>query len=506
MEVLMENLSEQELMSLDNVQLKIEQKVAMPASASKIVGVSCQLLGQKTELVENEIVLTGSIVTRCVFINDFNKYDSEDVTEAFEKKVTVKEHTSVNQILAHSQLVNSHWKLEDDKIAIENIINVNVQGVKTHDYQLVSDLTGEVEVRKADHQILTFNSVVNDKFEITENIQLDSVCEGVLGVDVNPNLKDVVASNGKVSLKGNFAVNVLGVKTVENNSTPYNTNHEIDFAKTIAVNGLTESDLACGSIILNSVSIHIENNNQGAILVLKLEVVFNGSIYRKQKISTVADAICFSKELTLQTTQLNYVDVLPQVCATVDIENNINLAPNTPYIVHVLAVDSMRVNDLQVSVGDNKALIEGVLVVNLVLENEEHLITGERYEVPFQTHVRVDNLEHDYKVNASVVPLQVNVKARRGTELLVDAQLGIVIQAETKKSITVVNSLIEGQDKCDDGSAIRIFIIGEKEDLWSLAKRTNLSCQALLEQNPNLENGCTPGERIVVYRHENISL
>ena len=506
MEVLMENLSEQELMSLDNVQLKIEQKVAMPASASKIVGVSCQLLGQKTELVENEIVLTGSIVTRCVFINDFNKYDSEDVTEAFEKKVTVKEHTSFNQIHAHSQLVNSHWKLEDDKIAIENIINVNVQGVKTHDYQLVSDLTGEVEVRKADHQILTFNSVVNDKFEITENIQLDSVCEGVLGVDVNPNLKDVVASNGKVSLKGNFAVNVLGVKTVENNSTPYNTNHEIDFAKTIAVNGLTESDLACGSIILNSVSIHIENNNQGAILVLKLEVVFNGSIYRKQKISTVADAICFSKELTLQTTQLNYVDVLPQVCATVDIENNINLAPNTPYIVHVLAVDSMRVNDLQVSVGDNKALIEGVLVVNLVLENEEHLITGERYEVPFQTHVRVDNLEHDYKVNVSVVPLQVNVKARRGTELLVDAQLGIVIQAETKKSITVVSSLIEGQDKCDDGSAIRIFIIGEKEDLWSLAKRTNLSCQALLEQNPNLENGCTPGERIVVYRHENVSL
>ena len=125
--------------------------------------------------------------------------------------------------------------------------------------------------------------------------------------------------------------------------------------------------------------------------------------------------------------------------------------------------------------------------------------------MPFQTHVRVDNLEHNYKVNASVVPLQVNVKARRGTELLVDAQLGIVIQAETKKSITVVNSLIEGQDKCDDGSAIRIFIIGEKEDLWTLAKRTNLSCQALLEQNPNLENGCTPGERIVVYRHEHLS-
>jgi len=505
MEVLMENLAEQELMSLDNVQLKIEQKIAMPANAKKIVGVSCRLFGQKTDIQQNEIILTGNIVTRCVFINDFEKYDSEDITEPFEKKVTVKEHNGVTQIVANCNLANSDWKLADDKIAIENIVAVHVQGIKAQEHQVVSNLTGDVEVRKADHEVLTFNAVLNDKFEITENVQLDSVCEGVLGVDVNPNLKDVVVNNGKVNVKGNLTVNVLGVKTVEKISTPYNTCHEIDFAKSISMNGLTDEDLACGTILVNSVAMHIENNNQGAILVLTLEIGFNGSVYRKQKFSTVADAICFDKELTLQTTQINCVDILPQIATTVDIENNINLAPNTPYITHVLAVDSTRVNDLQVNVGDNKALIEGVLVINLVLENEEHLVTGERFEVLFQTHVRMDNLERDYKVNATVIPLKVNVKARRGTELLVDAQLGIVVQAETKKSITVVNSLVEGQNKCDDGSAIRIYIIGEKEDLWSLAKRTNLSCASLLEQNPNLENGCTPGERIVVYRHENVS-
>jgi len=50
------------------------------------------------------------------------------------------------------------------------------------------------------------------------------------------------------------------------------------------------------------------------------------------------------------------------------------------------------------------------------------------------------------------------------------------------------------------------FVHSVKEKIWDLAKRTNLSCASLLEQNPNLENGCTPGERIVVYRHENVSL
>ena len=109
-------------------------------------------------------------------------------------------------------------------------------------------------------------------------------------------------------------------------------------------------------------------------------------------------------------------------------------------------------------------------------------------------------------MHALVVPLSVNAKARRGTELLIDAQLAVVIQASTQKQITIVNNLEEGATKTDDGSAIRIYIIGEKENLWDLAKRTNLSCASLLQQNPNLENGCTPGERIVVYRHENVNL
>ena len=505
MEVLTENLNEQELMLLDSVQLKVEQKIALPANAKKIIGVSCQLFEQNTEIGQSEINLTGSIVTRCVFINEFDKYDSEDITEPFEKKVTVKEHAGINQFSAYANLMNSNWQLIEDKIALENIVVVNVKGVKAQDFQVVSNLTGEVEVRKAEHQILTFNSLLNDRIEITENIELDAVCEGVLGVDVNPNLKEVIANDGKVNLKGELVVNILGVKTVENNNIPYNTIHEIDFAKSIAKTGVTNADFAYGTVVIDAVKMHIENTNKGAVLVLEIKMLFDGSVYCMQKFNSVVDAICFEKELTLQSSKLNTIELLPQINTTIDIENNINMASNTPYISHVLAVDSMRVNNVQLNVGDNKALIEGILVVNLLLENEEHLISGERFEVPFQTYIRVENLDRDYQIEAVVVPLRVNAKARRGTEILIDAQLGVVIKASTKKDLTVMNSLIEGQNKTDDGSAIRIYIVGEKEDLWGLAKRTNLSCNALLQQNPNLENGCTAGERIVVYRHENVN-
>lgn len=506
MEVLMENLVEQELIALDNVQLKIEHKNSLPDNAKKLIGVTCQLLGQNTQIENSEIVLTGNLVTRLVYVNEFDKFDSEDVTETFEKKVIIKDHTGVNQLLASASLINNDWRLVDNKVVCESIILVNVQGVKAHDLQVVGNLTGEVEVRKDEHQILSFSSALNQQFEISENIQLDATCEGVLGVNVNPNIKDVVADNGKVNVKGVLLVNVLGVKNVENNTVPYNASHEIDFAKSITMNGITNEDLAYGVVSVDGVKMHIENNHQGAVLVLSLEIKFSGSVYTNRKFSMVSDAISFDKELTFKTTQLNYVDVLPQVNTTVDIENNINLAPNTPYISHVVAVDSVRINDLHVSPADGKTLLEGIMVLNLMLENEEHVISGDRYEVPFQTYVRMEKVEKDCVVNASVVPLMVNVKARRGTELLVDAQLGVTIQAGMQKTMSIVNNLEEGQNKVDDGSAIRIYIIGEKENLWDLAKRTNLSCASLLQQNPNLENGCTPGERIVVYRHEKVSL
>ncbi len=506
MEVLKENLVEQELVSLDNIQMKLESKIALPENTKKLLAVNCQLLGQKSQVVNNEIVLTGNLVSRLVFINEFEKYDSQDFTETFEKKIAVKEVGEIGQVFASASLLDSQWQLQDNQVVLDNLLGVDIQNVKAHDWQVVSDLAGEVEVRKTEHQVLTFNAKLNEKFEVTENIELESNCEGVLGVDVNSNLKDVTVTDGKVNLKGTLNVNLLGVKVVDNVSMPYNAVHEIDFSKGVTANGVTSEDLACGVVVIDTVEMHVENGQNGPVLVLKLELVFDGCVYGNHKFNTVVDAISFERELTFQTVQASYLEVLPQVNTTVDIENNINLAPNTPYIAHVLAVDGARVNNLTVSAADGKTMLEGMLAVNMLLENEEHIITGEHYEVPFQTHVRMDNLERDYSVNAMVVPLMVNAKARRGTELLIDAQLGVVVQASSPKQITLVNNLEEGAVKTEDGSAIRIYIIGEKENLWDLAKRTNLSCASLLEQNPNLENGCTPGERIVVYRHENVNL
>ncbi len=506
MEVIYDNLVGQELVAVDTVQLKSEHKAELPTNAKKVMGVTCQVLAQTSTVQANEVTIGGNLVMRLVFINELDKYDSQDIVQPYEKKLTVKDLTGISNISGDAQIMSCQWDIQDNALQVSVILNVTINGVKEKNTRLVSDLAGEVEVRKLEQKILTFNAALDDQFEIEEQIDLDSNCEGVLGVDTNAFIKDVAASEGKVAVKGVVAVNIIGVKTVDGNTVPYNTVNEIEFAKSLVVTGTTAEDLATGAVKVNGVNVHVENGNKGSILVLKIELKFRGCSYVYKNCQSVVDAISFDKELAFETSQFEHVEILPQVNTTVDLENNMNLPANMPYLARVLAVDGVSINNLEVNAADGKAVLTGVLVANVLVENEEHLASNYLAEAPFQTHVRWDALDGEYQINATVVPLLLNVKARRGVELLLDAKLGISLQASTTKVTTMVTSVVVGKDKTDDGSAIRIYIIGDKENLWDLAKRTNLSCAELLKQNPNLENGCTPGERIVVYRHEKVAL
>lgn len=506
MEVIYNDLVGQELLVVEDVQLKTDHKAELPEGAKKVVGVTCHVYPQNTEAKGSEVVVTGDTVIRLIYINEFDKYDSKDVVTPFENKIVTNDLTGINGIFSTVSVLDCQWEIQDNYVNLSNILGVTIKGVKERNERLVADLSGDVEVKKLEQKVLSFNLVLQDKFEVEDNLELEQNCEGVLGVDANAFVKDVACADGKVSVKGVVAVNMIGVKTVDNSSVPYNTTTEIDFAKNIMATGVSAEDLASGTVVVSAVSMHIESTNKGSVLVLNITLAFHGCAYVYQNFSTVVDAISFDKELSFETSNIERTQMLPQINTTVDIENNLNMPANMPYIARVLAVDGVQIKNLNVTAADGKAVLEGVITANVLVENEEHLISNYLAEAPFQTSVRMDSIDSDYTLEASVSPMLLNVKARRGVELLIDAKLGISVQATNKRTMNVVTAVIVGSPKTDDGSAIRIYIIGEKENLWDLAKRTNLGSAELIKQNPNLENGCTPGERIVVYRHENVNL
>ncbi len=506
MEINYNNMVIREQLEIEKTQVKIEQKYDMPEGAKKVVGVTSRVYLRNNEIKDNDVVMTGDMVVRIVYINEFEKYDSKEIVEAFERKIFVKDIDMFINVMCAMDLMDCKWGIENNIINISSIASVNLKGVRENNIQIVSDLDGDVEVRKNENHILMFDSLIKENFEIEETIELDKNCEGVLGVDLNACIKDVICNEGKISVKGVVSVNMMGVKMSEDGSMPYSTTYDIDFSKSITVPGILPDDVVGGDISVSTCEMKIENNGKGASLILSMGMIFNGISYMNKKFSMVTDAISFDKELSFENINVEYSQMLPQANTMVDIENNINVPSSIPYISKVLSTDGVRVVGLNIVAGEDKISVEGIISANVLIENEEHMTYSYLAEAPFQFNMRLEGVTSDYKVEAAVSPMLFNVKARRGVELLIDAKIAVSVVAKARKIITMMNSITVGKDKVDDGSAIRIYIVGEKEELWDVAKRTNLSSKELIRQNPNLENGCNSGEKVVVYRHENINI
>jgi hypothetical protein len=333
-------------------------------------------------------------------------------------------------------------------------------------------------------------------------VELDKNCEGILGIDANATIRDIVCGENKVSIKGIIAVNVLGVKSTENGTVAYNTYDSIDFTKTFTVNGVRGSDIAIGNVAVVGKSIKIET---GAILNVDIELSFNGVTYADREIATVVDAVSFTKELSFDFADLEQTKPYPQINSYIDIENNINLTEGTPYISRVLSVDGVKIGALNILPLDNKISVEGIFSATVIWETENGEVNNYDMELPISFSVRADGIDTGKNVRAVITPVVLNVKARRGVELLIDARLSATVTVSTETETRVATDIITGADKVADDTAIHIHIVGDNETVWDIAKRTNIPSAELIENNPNLAGGCVAGDKVVVYHHKAIN-
>jgi LysM repeat protein len=366
----------------------------------------------------------------------------------------------------------------------------------------VSGIFGDTETKTEKTKLGSFDKTITERFNVGDTMELDKSCEGVLGIDANAAIRDIVCGENKVSVKGIIAVNILGVKSTENGTAAYNAFDTIDWTKTFTVSGVSNNDIAIGDIAIANKNIKIE---AGAMLNVDIELAFNGITYTNTDITNVVDALSFTKDISFDFTDIEQAEPYPQINSYLDIENNINLTDGTPYISRVLSVDGAKVGSLNILPLDNKISVEGILSAAVLWETENGEVSNYDMELPISFSVRADGIDTDKNVTAVVTPIILNVKARRGVELLIDARLSATVMASRSTDARVVTDIVMGADKIADDAAVHIHIVGENETLWDIAKRTNIPSAELIANNPNLANGCIVGDKVVVYHHKSIA-
>ncbi|MDR0384375.1 MAG: LysM peptidoglycan-binding domain-containing protein [Christensenellaceae bacterium] len=489
METVYNNLEQKTNNILEHTQMKIDYKADVPADAKKVLSTKNTLFQNDLDVNDNEVTVFGDIISRAVFINENDKFDSNEVSNRFEAKIPLKDAKKYSGLSAVARLID------------DNIIDVVLTGLSSKSIRYVSGIDGGCEIKTNATKIGSFDSAVNEKFSIEDAVELDKNCEGVISVDVNTVVRDIVANSGKISVKGIISLNVFGIKGGDGGSVPFNSYYDIDFTKSFAAENLTPNDYAFGNLILAGVQTKIETDKK---LMLDVEIImqFNGVVYKYTEIQNVVDAISPVQELAFASGNIEQTEVMPQINSVVDVESNINVAGDIGYVSKVLSVDNVNFGAFNVTPVDNKVNIEGIVKASVLAETEEKMLLNFPVEFPVSLFVRAEGIDREHNVLTAVSPVSVNMKARRGQELLIDIRVGVSVIASQTKQIQMLSEIIVGKDKIKDESAVRIYIVGEKDSLWDIAKNTNVSSNEILRQNPQLSSGVIVGDRVIIYRQE----
>ncbi|MCL2570034.1 MAG: DUF3794 domain-containing protein [Firmicutes bacterium] len=488
--------------AVGKTQVKVEARVDLKVSAKRVISTTAKcFLGEVTR-VEDEVKLSGRVVTRVIFIDEHDNWNSEERVDTFTEKLILKEASNVVSLVPSAHVLETKVADGGNPSFVEamNIVDITLLGLIQREVSFVQDVKGEIEKQIEKTTVATFSRTITHVFEVEERFDLDKNCEGILGTDITAIVREVMVAEGKVTIKGVAGLNVIAVKMSEGQMI-YNSAYEFDFSKSVTVAELGMDDNVVGSVSVMNVAVKAENKTKPE-LVVTMELCFSGFVVSNSKMEFVRDAFSFNNELVFAEGAVQESRVLPQVNSFADVEGNLTMKDGAPFISKILAVEGTKIKTMNVVTANEKVTLEGVMMATCVFECEERQIHAHKIDVPFSTAIRVDGHESTHSVQAFVSVVSCQVKVRRGKELLVDARLGVSLSSSTHVARTVVSDITLGAEKQRDDSAILIFTISEDETIWDIAKRISYPITEILRQNPHLEDGPRAGDKIFIYRQQ----
>jgi LysM repeat protein len=451
---------------------------------------------------EKEVAVVGRILTRVIFLDELEGFNSEDRYDDFACAFTPKNVENIISFIPNASFVQTNFD-GTNSLSIDHNLNIDLSGVMQTEVEYVANINGNIECQHQEITVSNCDEVFFERFDIGENIVLEQNVEGVLGVELCAVIRNVTASEGKVVIKGTVTAGVSAVKGSTDGQIMQNNFHDFEFSKAISRANITEYDVVTGSVFVTEFSSKVEHREKPE-LVIEASVIFTGTSVKSKQIKVLSDAFSCAHEVDFTNTSIKTVQAGEQINQAFDIEGNVTMSAGSPFINRVLWAEQGKVSAVNIKPGEDRVTIEGVYASAFVYECEDKKIHSHVASVPFSFTVKGTGLSATSGIYVNAVPVQCVIKARRGKELLVDAKVSVNVSSIKPGEVTVFAGAHKGADVVQSGAAIQIHYADKGETLWNISKRTKITAAEILAQNPNLSEGVKDGDKIVIYRQRKV--
>lgn len=462
------------------------------SSSSKILGVSalCRIINY--EVLSGELKVSGKISSKVLYLSEEGEVACFEHSKEFLETVICDSITSQDKPFLSASIADIEFSGERD---------LKIKYTLAIDGFFIQDMSVEY-VDCADEDILLKKSIIdlekivmqNDtNVEISQGFESKIPLSKILCYNTVCNINKACPSEGMYQVDGEAFSTIIGAD--DENQLLYQS-----FSQTFSIeipdtNVTPESNLLL-ECICKSTTIILEEESSKNIMI-DLALCIKGINVLKKEIEVVTDTYSLSKELILQENCLQYDENLWQKTIYSTIKETINSDIPLSSVEGVVTPACATIS----VVNNFGTYAEGIVDCRIICKNAEGELQTIAGELPYQILIDKD---FNGIADASLQISTLSARMKNVNEIELSIDVCIMANGSEMKKINMITDIEEGEDKEDNNIAISLYITGEGESLWDVAKTLSTDEHTLLNLNPDIKLPLQSGEKLLLYRELNL--
>ncbi|EHI97422.1 Peptidoglycan-binding lysin domain containing protein [Clostridium sp. DL-VIII] len=495
MDIVKENVQFEQLLRENNTNTVLKDEYLIPDThpdVQEILTIEARPMIVNKELIGDKMVIEGKVEYTVIYLakEDGLAVNSVNYNQNFTNNIDLNQ--GENKVFCEADCNVEHIEaaiMNERKISIQGVIAIGWELYKSNEFEFVKDIEGSDDV-----EILKNTETIN-KISAAEDMELVGKSMIRVGMD-KPQIskilrcslllhkREIKIAEDKVYLGCYCKLNILYKGDDSKDIIPLE--DDIYLSKEEEIEGITPDMIPTVSYEISNNDLMLEEDDLGEVRIINNEFVVKAGIkiFSKENIDTIKDAYSTKCSLGLQKDE-HEVGILHGVNNSEStIKHNIQLKENNLRPEHIIfASGTIILTDKQVV--KDRIVVEGIIKADVLYKtnDDERYLASIKAEIPFSSAIDIFGADENMKCITKGNLENIDA-ALEGNSIAIKATIvlsGKILYEMNKEFVT---DIIEEEGEIPEKKAsITIYVVGEGDNYWNLAKKYNTTIDKLIKIN-----------------------
>lgn len=510
-DIIKENVQFEQLLRESNSNTVLKEEYLIPDThpdVQKILTVEARPMIINKELIGDKIVLEGKVEYTVIYLarEDGIVANSVNYNQNFTNNIDLNQ--GEYKVICEAQCNVEHIEatiMNERKISIQGIITIDWELYKSNEFEFVKDIEGNDGV-----EVLKKTETIN-KISANEDVELIGKCMIRVGMDkpqINKILKcslrlhkkEVKIAEDKIYLGCYCKLNILYKGDDSKDIIPLE--DDIYLSKEEEVKGITSDMIPTICYEISNNDLMLEEDDLGEVRIINDEFIVkaNVKVFSKENIDTIKDAYSTKCLIGLKKEEHEVGILHGANSAESIVKYNIQLNDKDLKPEHIISANaSIILTDKQVM--KDRVAIEGIIKADVLYKtnDEEKYLANVKAEIPFSALIDIFGATEDMKsiVKGNLESIDASIE---GNSIAIKATIILSGKILYEMNKEFISDIVEEEgDMPEKKASITIYVVGEGDTFWDLAKKYNTTVDNLIKINKVEDPGhIEQGQKLII--------